>query len=379
MGSDPVEPGVDPAAAPVDATAPNASPPSSTPAGPASAEGGTTRPSAGLLGLLAIAVVVIAAAGYWATGGLRGTPTEGAIATAAESPEAAASAVAAARAQIEEMVSQIKARTEAQPDDAEAWAMLGRAYTMLEQPADAAAAFERASSLQTPDATLLVDHANALAMRNGHRIGPDAAALIERALQLEPDHVKALAMGGSAALTARDPALAVQRWERLAGLLPPEHDLQPPLRASIAAARGQMKDGGAVGAGAAAATDARPAQAAVSGASVSGRVRLSAALAAQAAPEDTVFIVARAVQGPRMPLAVLRRQVKDLPLDFTLDDSLSMSPAARLSGASSVIVAARISRSGNALPQAGDLSGESAAVSVGSTGLEIEISEVVKP
>jgi cytochrome c-type biogenesis protein CcmH len=97
--------------------------------------------------------------------------------------------------------------------------------------------------------------------------------------------------------------------------------------------------------------------AAASGPGVSGKVTLAPDLAKKASPEDTVFIFARAAEGPRMPLAILRKKVSDLPLKFTLDDSLAMSPAARLSGMPQVIVGARISKSGNAMPQPGDLQG----------------------
>jgi len=92
-----------------------------------------------------------------------------------------------------------------------------------------------------------------------------------------------------------------------------------------------------------------------------------------------VFVFARAVDGGRMPLAILRKQVKDLPLQFTLDDSTAMSPANALSGAKQVIVGARISKTGNAMPQPGDLAGQTLAVAVGSSGLKIDIKEVVKP
>jgi cytochrome c-type biogenesis protein CcmH len=102
-------------------------------------------------------------------------------------------------------------------------------------------------------------------------------------------------------------------------------------------------------------------------------------MAKQAKPEDTVFVFARPAEGARMPLAILRKQVKDLPLQFTLDDSMAMSPANALSGASKVVVGARVSKSGNAMPQPGDLSGQSAPVSVGASGLQIEIREAVKP
>ena len=109
-----------------------------------------------------------------------------------------------------------------------------------------------------------------------------------------------------------------------------------------------------------------------------GTVTLAAVLAAQASPNDTVFVFARAAEGPRMPLAVLRKQVKDLPFEFNLDDSMAMSPAAKLSAAAQVIVGARISKTGEAIPQNGDLTGQSAPVAPGASGLNIEIAEVVK-
>lgn len=110
---------------------------------------------------------------------------------------------------------------------------------------------------------------------------------------------------------------------------------------------------------------------------VTGRVELAPALAAQAAPDDTVFIFARPAEGARMPLAILKRKVRDLPLDFHLDDSLAMSPAARLSGATRVVVGARVSKSGQAMPQPGDLEGLSAPVAPGQQGLKIVIGEVL--
>jgi cytochrome c-type biogenesis protein CcmH len=106
-------------------------------------------------------------------------------------------------------------------------------------------------------------------------------------------------------------------------------------------------------------------------------VSLSPALAAKAQPGDTVFVFARPADGARMPLALLRRQVKDLPLNFDLDDSLAMSPQARLSSVQRVVVSARVSKSGQAQPQPGDFEGSSAAVAVGATGLKLVIERVV--
>jgi len=101
-------------------------------------------------------------------------------------------------------------------------------------------------------------------------------------------------------------------------------------------------------------------------------------LAQQVQPGDTVFIFARAAEGPRMPLAILRHQVKDLPLNFTLDDGLAMSPAMRMSMHAKIVVSARISKTGQAAPSAGDLFGQSAPVANTASGVNIEINEVVK-
>jgi cytochrome c-type biogenesis protein CcmH len=126
------------------------------------------------------------------------------------------------------------------------------------------------------------------------------------------------------------------------------------------------------------ATLPKPGPAAAAGQTVSGRVTLAAALAKKVEPTDTVFVVARAPQGSRMPLAVLRKQVKDLPLQFTLDDSLSMSPVGKLSTAGQVIVSARISKSGNAMLEPGDWGGQTKPVAVGTQGLSIEINAAAK-
>ena len=111
---------------------------------------------------------------------------------------------------------------------------------------------------------------------------------------------------------------------------------------------------------------------------LTGTVRLSPALAAQAKPDDVVFIFARPAEGGRMPLAILRHQVKDLPVNFRLDDSMAMSPAMKLSQFAKVVVSARVSKSGQAAPGPGDLSGQTAPVANQAQGLVIEINEVVK-
>ena len=123
--------------------------------------------------------------------------------------------------------------------------------------------------------------------------------------------------------------------------------------------------------------DCRCPRATVGAAAVTGTVSLAPSLRGRVSPDDTVFIVARPSDGSRMPLAIVRKQVRDLPFQFTLDDSQAMSPAGKLSGAKTVIVVARISKSGQASPQPGDLEGVTAPVVVGSAGVAVEISREV--
>lgn len=323
------------------------------------------RPSARLLIGLSACVLGLAIAGYAWKGspGLKPAPAAAAAAPDAEEQ--------AARKQIEAMVDALAQRLKDKPDDATGWQMLGRAYTVLGRVDDALPAYAKAVALRGNDAGTLADYADALATKNGGQATPESDAIVARALLANPSHLKALALAGTSAFERADYASAVRYWEKMAQGVPPDSPDAPRLQASLAEAR---KRGGI-----AAPTTSSPAPSVAANTSVSGTVTLSPALAAKASPTDTVFVFARAAQGPRMPLAVLRAQVKDLPLHYKLDDSMAMAPSARISGAAQVIVGARISKSGNAIPQPGDLSGESTPVAPGASGVAITIAGAVGP
>jgi len=342
---------------------------------PASAEP-APRPSTRLVALVSIAVLAIAVAGYAITGSPELATGKVPVAQGEGSPhEMGAEQFAAA---VERLAEKLKE----QPDNAEGWAMLARSYVQLGRFPDAVPAFQKAVSLAGNDARLLADYADALAVKNNRVLDGEPTQLIERALKIEPDNLKALALAGTAAYNRKDYAAAVKHWERMAQVAPPDSPWRDQLMSSIAEARQLGGLGGAAPAKPApapATAQAANPPAATGAASVRGTVRLAPALAAQAKPDDTVFIVARAAEGPRIPLAVLRKQVKDLPFDFTLDDSLAMQPAMRISAFPRIVVDARVSKSGQAQPAAGDLAGRSAPVANDTRGLVIEISEVVKP
>jgi cytochrome c-type biogenesis protein CcmH len=270
--------------------------------------------------------------------------------------------------QIEAMVETLSARVKAQPNDAESWAMLGRAQVVLGKHAEAVPALQQAVALRTDDAALLTEYADALAVTNGRNLDGEPSRLLAQALAIEPNNTKALLLSGMHAFQQKDYPQALQQWEKVVQLAP-GGELAQQLQGVIAEARQR--------AGGAAPVASASAAAATTGTSVSGTVTLAPALAAKARPDDTVFVFARAAEGPRMPLAILRKQVKDLPLTFKLDDSMAMSPAAKLSSTPRVIVGARISASGQATPQAGDLQGFSAPIAPGAAGIAIQITDVV--
>jgi cytochrome c-type biogenesis protein CcmH len=347
-------------------------PAAATPATPAETAGARgPRPSRRLLAALGVGIVALAVVGYRWTGSPSLALSSAAAPAAPAAPGSEAAPHALGSDQIAAMVDRLAERLKERPDDAEGWAMLGRSYVALGQHEKAVPAFEKATALRPDDAVLLADHADALAVRNGRSLAGEPIQLVQRALKADPRNLKALALAGTEAFDRADYPAAAAYWQRLVDAAPPDSPFVAPAREGLAEARQRG------GLPAPKAEASPPMPAAPGGAVLSGTVTLAPALRAKAAPEDTVFVFARAAEGPRMPLAILRRQVKDLPLQFKLDDSLAMSPAARLSGASRVVVGARVSKSGDAMPQPGDLSGQTAPVSVGAQGLTIEISQVV--
>jgi cytochrome c-type biogenesis protein CcmH len=265
------------------------------------------------------------------------------------------------QAQIEGMVERLAARLQNQPDDVEGWKMLGRSYGVLGRFPEAADAYARAAARAPRDADLLVDFADVLAMANGQRLDGEPEQLVARALAIDPNNLKGLALSGTAAFVRGDYARAVAQWERMLPLVGGDSEDARVLRGNIAEARAKA---GASG------DKAGPA------AKLAGSVSLSPRLKGQASPEDTVFIFARAAEGPRVPLAVLRKKVRELPVSFALDDSMAMAPGLNLSAFPRVVVSARISKSGNAASQPGDLEGASAVVANNAVGVKVVIDGV---
>jgi cytochrome c-type biogenesis protein CcmH len=264
------------------------------------------------------------------------------------------SAIDSPAVQLQTMVERLAAHLRENPDDSAGWKLLGRAYASLERFPEAADAYAKAAVRAPRDAQLLADFAEALAMARGRSLEGEPEQLVARALELEPQNLKALALAGTAAFARKDYAAAAAQWEKMLPLVAADSEDARSIQASVDEAKSLMEKR-----------------------ELKGTVSLSAKLKAKAAPEDTVFIFARAAEGPPMPLAVLRKQVRDLPLEFSLDDSMAMAPGMRLSGFPRVIVAARVSKSGEAAPRPGDLQGSSAPVANDAEGVNVVIDGVV--
>ena len=269
--------------------------------------------------LLPLAVVF----GYWQLGEPRAL-------TAASVGAAGLSAPFDAK-QMEGLVERLKAHLLKTPQDADGWTLLARAQGSLDKYEPAAQAYARALQLQPDNRELLVEF------------------------------IKTLALAGKAEFDAKNYAGAATYWERILPFAPPDSEFARTVKESIAEAQ-QL--GGIA-----------PASISVS---LQGTVSLAPSLKETVKPLDTVFILARPASGSRMPLAVIRTTVDKLPYRFTLDDSMAMSPAAKLSGQARVMVVARISKSGNPMAQKGDIEGVSAAVAPGASGLNVVLSKTVE-
>jgi cytochrome c-type biogenesis protein CcmH len=271
--------------------------------------------------------------------------------------------------QVEAMVAGLAARLRENPEDTEGWKMLGRSYAVLGRFPDAVAAYAKAAQRAPRDAPLLVDFADVLAMSRGGSLEGEPEQLIRRALDIEPANLKALALAGTAAYDRKDFKSAAGYWQRMLPLVPPESEDARVIQGNVDEA---SKLAG-ISAGPAAAS---PGAAAAAG--LRGRVRVADGLKGKFGPDDTLFIYARAAGGPPMPLAVLRRRARELPVEFALDDSMAMAPGMALSAHPRVVITARISRSGKATPQPGDLTGASPQVANDAQGVNVLVDTVVK-
>lgn len=257
---------------------------------------------------------------------------------------------------MDEAIGGLVAKLKEKPDNAEGWALLGRAYQSMGKFGESRDALKKAWELMPDNHDLTVEYAQALALsKEGRRIDGESKSLIEGVLKADPDHQRALWLIGISDYQAGDFNAAITAWNRLLPALPAESDIAQSVRAQIADAQQQ---GGTVAVAAipSVSPTAEPAQAANSeGPKLTVHVSLAPNLVDRLDPSATLFVYARAESGPPMPLAIHRGTASELPITIVLDDSMGMMPSMKLSMFPKVVIGARISKSGNATAQAGDL------------------------
>jgi cytochrome c-type biogenesis protein CcmH len=263
---------------------------------------------------------------------------------------------------VEKMVSEFALKMEKDPGNLKGWAMLARSYRILGRNEDAAKAYARAGNFVDTDPQLLADYADVLASNANGNFAGKPLLLINQALKLDPNNLMALWLSGTASFSAANYKAAAQTWEKLATQLPPNSDESRAIEGSIAEARSK---GGLVA----------KAPVVISGKGISGQVELSNELKSKVKSGDVVMVIARQV-GERMPVAVLRVPAGQFPMQFVLNDSLAMNPSAPLSKLSEASIEVRISKTGMAKPEAGDLISAVKTVKVGSENIQLLIDQV---
>ena len=290
----------------------------------------------------------------------------------------------AMQAELSGMAQALAKKLEANPDNQEGWVMLGRSYRTLEKYDNAVSAYDRALKLSADDG-LKLERAEVLALKAQGNFDGEPWNVIREILKKDPQQKGALLLAGSASYAHDKYADALRYWQQARKLLAADHPDVPSLEGAIATAQNKLglpvtpptsspqAPAAASGAGATASVSTG----AQAGLNITGRISLAAALKDKASPTDMVYVYASPANGDRMPLAIFKSTAAKLPLNFTLDDSTAMLPERKLSGAGEVILKARISKSGNAIPQSGDLTGTLGPVKVGAKGLMLEVKEQI--
>ena len=266
--------------------------------------------------------------------------------------------------QLQEIVQDLQRALKSNPDDGETWTVLGRAHLMLGEFAEAVQAFKQAERTTTPDGQFYADLSDATAMANNGNMQGEPVRLLRKAIELDPNNEKALWLFGTAAFEAGDLEAALVPWRRLHNLMPVGSESSNTMADNIKQVETMLANINN--------TRLSPNQG-----RIEGTITLADEFKAQLSPDTVVFIFALAAEGPQVPLAATRVTVAELPLSFSLDDSMAMIPAMRLSTVSDVVLTARVSKSGDAIAASGDLQGRLEAVKVGSVDNQLVIDSVI--
>ena len=322
---------------------------------------------------LAIIVPTVSGLLYWELG----NPLAMTQPTAAElSAQGSSEGAHPSADSLEALIEQLKQKMEQDPKDGVGWVLLARSYVGMGRNAEAVQIFEKAVTLIPNDAQLLADYADILGVVHGRKLEGKPEVLIQQALKIDPRNVKALMLSGTVAFNRKDFARAAKDWELARANLPAEVDpeMTQQLMAAIAEAQSQLGGGQkTMPAFVESSAPVQPTGQAGQPRTIRGTVTMAPSLADKGSPTDTLFVFAREMSGPPMPVAIVRATKKELPFTFQLDDSTSPMPSRKLSSAGPVVIVARLSKSGQAMPQSGDLEGTSQPVKSEVDGITVVI------
>mgnify|MGYP003557264325 CR=1 FL=1 len=324
---------------------------------------------------------------YLAIGDTRGLLPQAQLANATQMNRSGGNESPAGHDNFSSVLENLIARLKDNPNDIEGWIMLGRTYAIMERYTEASNTYAKLVELVPDNPQILSDYADVLAMKNQGSLAGKPTELIHAALRIDPQYPKALALAGTAEFEQKKFAQAAEHWEKLLAVIPADSQLAKSVKDSIDEAK-SLASGNKVIASASQENKApqqisnqseKPVEAATpsSAIAISGQVTINENLASKASPNDTLFIYARAKTGPKMPLAILRLKASDLPATFTLTDDMAMTPTMKMSSFPEVVIEARISKSGQAVPASGDLQGFSQPVKIGNNNIAIVIDKQI--
>jgi len=311
--------------------------------------------------LVAIGVPLLAGLLYMKLGSLDATNYKPGMAATAPVAQNGAVGAQGKMPPIEEALAMLEKKLEKNPDNTEGWFMMARTQMALKNYEKSTKAFRQLRRLTHDDPGVLVRMADSIAMQQGGALNGEPVDLLKLALDKDPQNIQGLWLMGMYEYQAGNGKGALDYWKKLEPQLAGEPESRKEIRGLIAKAAQMAGEPAPVFAK----TEKTAAtKVADGGTSIEVSVDLSPELKAKAAPDDTVFVYARAVSGPPMPLAVSRKKVRDLPVTVTLDDSMAMMPAMKISAFPKVRVQARVSKSGNAITQPGDFIAEEKVLDV---------------
>ncbi len=325
------------------------------------------KPSKVIIGLLALSIPLVAWSIYQQTG----ARADWEITQTLKQARQKAAAGANTQREVTQLVAQLNQRLEQRPDDSRYLMLVGTTQMGLGNYAAATDAYQRLSVLNPEDPAVLGQYAQALYLSSGRALSDKVRRLADKALSLDPQQATVLGMMGIAYFEEDDYQQAINYWERLLPLLGPVSPNRQMIVAGIEQAKELLREGG---------VEVTETSTPVEQAAVSLQVQVAIGEGIQAEQGASVFVYARAMGGPRMPLAVARMTVADLPTTITLDDSMAMAPGFKLSSFEEVELVARISKNGIANRGSGDIEGLFGPVSTASPAenLSLLIDQLVK-